>query len=47
MAIKPDVIAHSLLFASKIIEKEITEPEETFNIKSIDENREKIRQELV
>ncbi len=52
MAVKPDIIASSLLDASKIIEKEMTENREIFvdtiNVKEIEEkNEEKIRQELV
>ena len=52
MAVKPDIITSSLLHASKIIEKEMTETKEIFvdtaNNKEIEEkNIEKVRQEFV
>jgi D-glycero-D-manno-heptose 1,7-bisphosphate phosphatase len=52
MAVKPDVITSSLLNASKIIEKEMTETKEIFvdtsNNKEIEEKSgEKVRQEFV
>jgi len=52
MAVKPDIIAASLLDASKIIEKEMTETNaifvDTSNLKGIEEeNSGKVRQELV
>jgi D-glycero-D-manno-heptose 1,7-bisphosphate phosphatase len=51
MVVKPDIITSSLLAASKIIEKEISEKNEIFiettNVKETERNGEKIRQELV
>ena len=51
MAVRPDIITTSLLSASKIIEKEMTETKEIFvdttNLKEIEENSEKVRQEFV
>ena len=47
MAVKPDIVAPSLLDACKIIEKEMKDTEQIFidptNFKEIEENSEKIR----